>query len=118
MTIYIDTDFRCHLADDGTMRAVETDYFNGKCAEFIEGYRYVPEGATWTRRDGEVFSGEMIAPAVDYLALAEAQRRYEHDVLPFSNKIAAVEDALCEQDAAGEAWRAAIEDALCELDRE
>lgn len=31
--------------------------------------------------------------------------------------IAALEDALCEQDAANEERLAAIEDALCELDR-
>lgn len=32
--------------------------------------------------------------------------------------IAALEDALCEQDAANEERLAAIEDALCELDKE
>ena len=28
-TIYIDSDFKCHLVDDGTMTAVETDFFDG-----------------------------------------------------------------------------------------
>ena len=27
MKIYLDSDFRCHLADDGTMTAIETDTF-------------------------------------------------------------------------------------------
>ena len=61
-TIYLDSDYKCHLADDGTMTTVETDYFDGKCDAFIEGYRFVPAGSTWTREDGEVFEGEMIAP--------------------------------------------------------
>lgn len=37
-TIYIDSDFKCHVVDDGTMTAVETDFFDGKCDTFIEGY--------------------------------------------------------------------------------
>ena len=79
MKIYLDSDFRCHLMDDGTMREVETDFFDGKCAAYIEGYRYVPEGEVWTRSDGVVFHGEMIAPAEDYGALAKAQEQHELD---------------------------------------
>jgi len=30
-TIYIDSDFKCHVSNDDTMRAVETDFFDGKC---------------------------------------------------------------------------------------
>lgn len=66
MTIYLDSDFRCHLTDDGTMRAVETDVFDGREKAYIEGYRYVPEGQTWTRSDGVQFNGLMVAPAKDY----------------------------------------------------
>ncbi len=66
MTIYLDADFICHLSDDGTRQAVETDVFDGQPKEYIEGYRYVPEGQTWTRADGVQFQGLMIAPAKDY----------------------------------------------------
>ena len=76
-TIYIDSDFRCHTADDGTMTAVETDAFEGKCDTFIEGYRFVPSGASWTREDGVVFQGEMISPWKDFEKLDAAQRQYE-----------------------------------------
>jgi hypothetical protein len=79
MTIYLDSDFRCHLADNGSMRPVETDFFDGKCAAFVEGYRLVPEGESWTRADGAVFRGYMIAPAEDYSRLAKAQQQYECD---------------------------------------
>ena len=48
------------------MQTVETDVFDGKCAAYIEGYRYVPEGEVWTRSDGAEFHGLMIAPAKDY----------------------------------------------------
>lgn len=75
--IYIDTDFKCHLENEGTMTAVETDAFDGKCKAFIEGYRYVPEGETWTRADGTEFPGEMISPWREYALLEEFQRQYE-----------------------------------------
>lgn len=79
--IYIDSDFKCHTSNDGTMTPVETDAFDGKCDTFIEGYRLVPEGKTWTREDGVVFQGEMIAPWKDYAELDNAQREYERQLL-------------------------------------
>lgn len=80
--IYIDSDYRCHISKPkGSVREVETDYFSGKCDTFIEGYRYVPAGESWTRDDGEVFTGEMIAPAVDFADLDIAQREHERLVL-------------------------------------
>lgn len=80
-TIYIDSDFKCHITDDGTMTAVETDFFDGKCDTFVEGYRFVPSGETWTRDDGAVFQGEMIAPWKPYAELDKVQREYEKKLL-------------------------------------
>jgi len=45
---------------------------------------------------------------------AAAKRQAEKDGLP--DRVAEVEDAMCEQDAANEERLAAIETALCELD--
>ena len=73
MTIYIDNDYKCHLSDDGTRRAFDVPFFDGKCAEFVEGYRFVPSGETWTRKDGQTFKGEMIAPRRDYSGIAAIQ---------------------------------------------
>ena len=81
MTIYIDNDYKCHVTDDGTMTAVETDAFAGKCTEYIEGYRFVPAGQTWTREDGVEFTGEMISPWRPWAELDAAQREYEHQQL-------------------------------------
>ena len=77
MTIYIDSDYKCHTANDGTMREFDVPFFDGKCAEFVEGYRYVPAGESWTRADGQVFSGKMIAPWKSYDQLYKAQLEYE-----------------------------------------
>lgn len=61
------------------MTAVDTDAFDGKCAEYIEGYRLVPASETWTREDGEPFTGEMVSPWVDWATLDAAQREYERE---------------------------------------
>lgn len=78
-TIYTDSEFKCHVTDDGTMTAIETDFFDGKCDAFIEGYRFIPSGESWTREDGTVFRGEMIAPWKDYRELNAVQREYERE---------------------------------------
>lgn len=80
-TIYIDSDFKCHVTNDGTITAVETDFFDGKCDFFVEGYIFVPNGETWTRSDGMVFHGEMITPWKPYEELDNAQREYERQLL-------------------------------------
>ena len=77
MTIYIDKDYKCHVSNDDTMRAFEVTFFDGKCAEFVEGYRYVPVGETWLREDGEAFRGEMISPWKDYNLLHVVQLEHE-----------------------------------------
>ena len=76
MTIYIDSDYKCYVSDAEGRRAVETDFFDGKCPEWIESYRFVPEGDTWTREDGEEFRGEMAAPWKDLGEAYAAQAAY------------------------------------------
>ena len=79
-TIYIDSDFKCHISNDGTMTAVETNEFDGKCDDYIEGFRFVPSGQTWVRDDGEKFTG-MKTPWKSYSELDAAQREYERERL-------------------------------------
>ena len=66
MIIYIDGDYRCHVTDGGGMREVDAPFFDGKTRAFVEGYRYIPSGETWTRSDGKRFRGLSIFPAKDY----------------------------------------------------
>lgn len=79
MTIYIDNEFKCYTSTGDGLTSIETDAFDGKCSRYIEGYRFVPAGKTWTRSDGEVFEGEMISPWRDYEILAELQALYEEE---------------------------------------
>ena len=80
-TIYVDDDFKCHVDMGENLRPIETTLFDGKCREYIEGFRIVPLGESWTREDGTVFSGEMVSTIRDYSELDEAQREYERELL-------------------------------------
>ena len=94
-TIYLDSDFKCHVSGDDTMTAVETAAFDGKCNTYIEGYRFVPGGKTWVREDGVEFSGEMIAPWKPWDELDKAQREYERQlVAEYEAALQEIEEAL------------------------
>lgn len=81
MKIYIDSDFKCHTAAAEGLTEAEAEFFDGKAPAYIEGYRYIPAGETWTRSDGVQFAGEMIAPWKDSRALDAIQREYERQLL-------------------------------------
>ena len=94
MNIYIDSDFRCHVENDGTMQSVESDFFDGKCAAIVECYRYVPAGQTWTRADGHAFEGEMIAPHKDLTAALAIQAEYDHLAENAGDYVAAYDEGV------------------------
>lgn len=102
MTIYVDSDYRCHIATADGLTAVDTNYFDGKCPAYIEGYRFVPSRQTWTRPDGVVFQGEMVCPWKPWRELDSAQRAYEQEQL----------ESLSAQNAQYEAALSEIETAL------
>ena len=83
--VYLDSDFRAHPIQDERATLLPWDdpdgFFAGKCAAFIEGYRVVPEGETWTRADGMVFTGLMISPAVNPAMLQAAQAEADRQTI-------------------------------------
>ena len=94
MEIYIDNDYKCHTVSGGVMRKFDVPFFDGKCEEWIESYRYVPAGETWTRGDGVMFSGEMVSPWRDLTDAYAAQTAY------LADQMAQYEAALTEIEAA------------------
>lgn len=95
MVIYIDNQYHCHVSNDGTMRQVETNLFDGRCTEYVEGYVYVPPGETWTRDDGETFTGELLVPFKPWSELDAAQREYERELLrEYEKAVTEIETAL------------------------
>ena len=95
MTIYIDSDHKCYVSAAEGRRAVETDFFAGKCGEWIESYRLVPAGETWVREDGEAFTGEMLAPWKELREAYAAQAAYvETQNTQYEAALTAIEAAL------------------------
>lgn len=77
MIIYIDKEFKCHAEGGDGRTKVESGFFDNKCQEFIEGYRFIPSGEKWVRDDGKEFRGEMVSPFKDLTNLIMAQLNYE-----------------------------------------
>ena len=95
MIIYIDNDYKCHVEDSDGFRAIETNFFNGKCQSFIEGYQFIPKGEEWIRSDGVVFYGEMVSPWKNLDELKRIQARYEHGLLlEYESALSEIEEAL------------------------
>lgn len=95
MTIYIDSDYKCYVSDAEGRRAVETDSFNGKCAEWIESFRFVPAGETWVKPNGEMFRGEMVSPWKDLGEAYAAQTVYlKQQTAQYEAALTAIETAL------------------------
>lgn len=98
MTIYIDSDCKCHTLPGEGLISVETDAFDGKCKQYIEGCRFIPAGETWVRDDGEVFEGEMVAPWRDYALLEEFQAIYEEEQAKATEEIATIVEEVYNSD--------------------
>lgn len=70
MKVYIDSEHKCHTHNDGTMVEVETEFFDGKCDAFVEGYCYeIKENAV------------AVYPWKPYSQLDSAQRAYEQELI-------------------------------------
>lgn len=101
MTIYIDKDFRCFAEPGEGLEAVQTDFFDGKALGYIEGYRFIPAGHSWTGEDGTVYLGEAAFPVTDWEALDKIQREYERERIPaLTAQNAEYESALSEIETA------------------
>lgn len=85
MKIYVDSGYHCHTTNmDGTFREVETDFFDGKCQTFIEGFCY---------DDSKGYVA--IYPWKDMSELDTAQREYERQMLAdYESALAEIEKAL------------------------
>ena len=67
-TVYIDSEYHCHVENDGTMTAVQDAFFDGKCDAFIDGFCYEPRG-----------EGAAVYPFRPFEELDAAQRAYEKE---------------------------------------
>ena len=82
-TIYLDSNFCCHLFLKEPYLTIETSVFDNKCQTYIEGYRFVPMGYTWIDSNGEEFHGQMVSPFINYNILKSAQEQYDNDQISY-----------------------------------
>ena len=69
MIVYVDKEYKCHVAPGEGLTPVEDSFFDGKCDAFIEGYRYdTSKGYT------------QIYPWRNSAELFAAQAQYERDM--------------------------------------
>ena len=101
MTIYIDKGYLCHAEPGEGLEAAQTDFFDGKAPGYIEGYRFIPTGNSWTGDDGTVYLGEAAFPVTDWEALDKIQRVYEREQIPV---------LMAQNDELVEAMAAMVED--------
>lgn len=60
-TIYIDSDYMCHLENADGRTSIETDVFDGVVDATIPYYRFIPQGEEWTDpKKGRVIHGLFI----------------------------------------------------------
>ena len=97
MIVYIDNNYKCYIEPAEGLRAFEVPELDSKCPAYITGTRYVPAGETWTRSDGEIFKGEMIAPCIDSRIREAYQQQYEESqqtINEYEAALTAIEEAL------------------------
>ncbi len=83
-TIYVDSLYHCHRTNDGTMTAIETDFFIGKCDTWVEGF---------VCDDSEGYRKKY--PWKPMTELEAAQRTYERQLLAeYEKALAEIEAAL------------------------
>lgn len=76
MKLYVDSNnYKCYVNNiQDNLIEIETDFFNGKCTEYIEGFIFIPKGHTL---DNCV--GETAFPWKSYDELDIIQRNYEQE---------------------------------------
>ena len=95
MKIYIDSDYKCHIAPGDGLTEVQSSFFDGMAPDYVEGFRFVPDGETWTREDGATFNGEMISAWKDWDSLNAIQHTYNtQQVAELESALTDIEEAL------------------------
>lgn len=79
--IYIDNEYKAHIAHAENRIALEVDMFDGFADEFVEGFIVVPEGQTAVHPDGRILTGFTTVQWKPSKELEESQRRYERELL-------------------------------------
>ena len=81
MQFYIDKEYKCYVTNNIDYRLMEDAFFDNKCKEFVEVYRYIPEGESWVDEDGNEYQGCMVSPWTDPGEAIVTQHNHEIQLL-------------------------------------
>ena len=81
MKVYLDTDFIAHAKYVEGYIEVEDSFFDYICPDNFSCFRFIPEGRSWTRQDGQIFYGKAISLVNPVKDMAIKQKRYEEQLL-------------------------------------
>ena len=79
-TVYVDSENKCHVNNDGTMTPVKTNFFDGKCDCFVEGFCFEStenESGAYSWRPFEQLEAAQTQYEID---MAEAAAAYQEGV--------------------------------------
>ena len=91
MKVYLDSNYVCHLTNDGTMREIESEYLDGLAPTVIEKTRFIPENETWVRPDGVSVFGLVKETIESIDGIENTQEQYRADLEQMSDMQNALE---------------------------
>ena len=94
-TIYLDSNYMCHINNNGTRQKIVTDVFDSMCEKAIECYRFIPEGQVWKKTKAITLRGPFIQ------AVAESnliQQQHEIDDSKYTQELGALIDEIYAED--------------------
>ena len=94
--VFIDDVYACFTENADGRREVESDFFDGKCKELIECFKFVPLGESYTDEYGLTHADGVAWNVKDVDGLVgSAQRTYElHLIAEYEQALSEIEAAL------------------------
>lgn len=94
-TIYLDSNYMCHISNNGTWQEVTTDIFDSMCEKAIECYRFIPEGQVWKKSKTIILRGPFVQAVTESSLI---QQQYEIDDDKYTQELGALIDEIYNED--------------------
>ena len=94
-TIYLDSNYMCHIDDNGTRQKIVTDVFDSMCEKAIECYRFIPEGQIWEKSKTSILHGPFIQAVTESSSI---QQQHEIDDSKYTQELGALIDEIYAED--------------------
>lgn len=93
--IYLDSNYMCHIDNNGTRQKVITDAFDSMCEKAIECYRFIPEGQVWKKTKTITLRGPFIQAVAESSPI---QQQHKIDDDKYTQELGALIDEIYNED--------------------